>query len=391
MLRSLNIKYDLHEDYIIKTATEQGELIDAFNLLQEVYAEKGLTSSEMMIRTTAYHVLPTTTVVVIKKGEKVVGTGTHIADSALGLPLEKIFNIDKLRKTGGKISEISSLAICQEERNRHNGTSLFLHLSKYLQDFSRLVSQDDYLVIATHPVIRDYYKGLFGFMEISHEIKNYNFVDNSPAYGMYLPLGSSEFLEDFKKHFKGRPDHQNIYKFFIETVSTGHLHVANQFYHPQHVFSAKDMDTVFNVLSDTLKKLNIKEIACIRNQYMLDSYDNVLAFPDKTADFSLSRVEARYFLWLYGKIQDGGSGDVRIPNISQGGLQIVFQDGVIGSGDILSLDVTVSKTIRIHMRVEIVWRQGNRLGAKIIEMSDNDAKIWHDLVSSLETRFASVA
>ena len=60
------------------------------------------------MRVTIYHALPTTTTLCAKIDDRVVGTISLIRESALGFPLQRIFDLTAVRAKEGNIAEVSA-------------------------------------------------------------------------------------------------------------------------------------------------------------------------------------------------------------------------------------------------------------------------------------------
>ena len=89
----------------LKLAETQEELEACFKLLHDAYVSAGfMTPDESGMRVTIYHALPTTTTLLAKYDDRVVGTLSLIRESPLGFPLQKIFDIEAIRQAGGGVS-----------------------------------------------------------------------------------------------------------------------------------------------------------------------------------------------------------------------------------------------------------------------------------------------
>lgn len=111
----LKLNYTQIPGVKIKVAETKEEIEQAYKILHDTYLETKLIDEDSSgLRVTKYHALPTTTLCVVKRYEKVIGTFTIIQDSIFGLPIDATSDITELRKRNSKIAEISSLAISRE-------------------------------------------------------------------------------------------------------------------------------------------------------------------------------------------------------------------------------------------------------------------------------------
>ena len=99
------------ERLVLKIAESQEELEACFSLLHDAYVDSGfMTPDPSGMRVTIYHACPFTTTLCAKIDGKVVGTISLIRESALGFPLQRIFDLTAVRAKEGNIAEVSALA-----------------------------------------------------------------------------------------------------------------------------------------------------------------------------------------------------------------------------------------------------------------------------------------
>jgi len=96
----------------LKIAETKEELEACFAVLHDAYVDSGFMKPDPSgMRVTIYHALPTTTTLCAKYDGEVVGTISLIRESALGVPLQKIFDLNSVREKEGLIAEVSALAV----------------------------------------------------------------------------------------------------------------------------------------------------------------------------------------------------------------------------------------------------------------------------------------
>jgi len=84
---NLRLEYDLPKDFTIEVVSSVEEMEAAFRILHDAYVDAGYMKPHPTgMRILPQHLLLTTTVVVAKLGQEVIGTVSMIRDSALGLP-----------------------------------------------------------------------------------------------------------------------------------------------------------------------------------------------------------------------------------------------------------------------------------------------------------------
>ena len=153
-------------------ARHREDLEKSFNLVFREYVSRGYIPRHYKsnIRVSPYNALPSTTTFVVKKGNKVIATVTLIPDSAMGLPMDKIYSkeCDALRKKGRRISEVSQLSIDSRifpkgwfSMFNFNKLIFVFRLFKLVFDYARHVVGLDELCIAVNPRHQYLYKFLF--------------------------------------------------------------------------------------------------------------------------------------------------------------------------------------------------------------------------------------
>jgi hypothetical protein len=86
----------------LKIAETKEELEACFAVLHDAYVDSGFMKPDPSgMRVTIYHALPTTTTLCAKYDGEVVGTISLIRESALGVPLQKIFDLNSVREKEG--------------------------------------------------------------------------------------------------------------------------------------------------------------------------------------------------------------------------------------------------------------------------------------------------
>lgn len=167
-----------------------------------------------------YISLSTTAVFLAKKDKKIIGTVSVIIDSDLGLPMDEVYKkeIDTLRLSGGKVAEISQLAINKEFFSRNGSSSLIVVMRLFKLVFHYcLYSKIDNICIAVNPKHSSFYDTLF-FKNIG-ELKRYQSLNNAPAIVKTLDLHNFNFIKEQKKTLIGKiisdPPDYRIFKKYL--------------------------------------------------------------------------------------------------------------------------------------------------------------------------------
>ena len=107
LLKKVDYDFRLPDGIVFKPAENQAEIEAALEILHDSYVDQNLMNPQKgNIRITKYHILPTTSILVVKLRGEVIGTMSIIMDSAFGLPLEELWGLDHLRKKYSRLCEV---------------------------------------------------------------------------------------------------------------------------------------------------------------------------------------------------------------------------------------------------------------------------------------------
>ncbi len=257
-----------------------GEDVDAaFKLVHESYVEEKFAApSESGRRATIYHALPTSKILVAKRGGRVIGAITVIKDNRFGLPVDEIIDISKLRSNGARIAEISSLAIHPEHRGA-SGAILF-HLFKYML----LTSVNSYgisrFVIAFNPGRVALYEAILLFSLLNRKpIEKYGFANNAPAICATLNLSAAS--DRLYRVYGKKPMRKNLHKFFFGGLSemerrNMRFPGASPSRDCTFALSPERMDFFFNKCTNLFQNINGDQRRLLKEIFPGDEYHRVI-------------------------------------------------------------------------------------------------------------------
>lgn len=172
----------LARDIRVKLASSQQEWEEALQLVTANYQARGFEEAGTHLRFTAYHALPSTTVLVAKEQGRVVATFTLVPDNPLlGLPMDRLYESETraLRQAGNRLVETTCLA----DRD--------LSLREFLQVFTSLIqlawqSHGNVAnVITVNPRHSAFYQKAYGYLPLGPR-RSYDQVQGAPAEAFYL-------------------------------------------------------------------------------------------------------------------------------------------------------------------------------------------------------------
>jgi GNAT superfamily N-acetyltransferase len=197
----------------LKIASTEAELEACFGLLHDAYVASGFMRPHPSgLRVTPYHALPTTTTLCAKVDGQVVGTLSIVREGVFGFPMQSVFDIDGVRAKGGRIAEISALAV--HPKWRRTGGSILFPLMKFMYGYCTEYFDVRHLVIAVNPAHIEMYESVLFFRRLTQTVVDrYDFVNGAPAVGATLDL--QEAPEVFQRAYGHKPGRRNLHRFFV--------------------------------------------------------------------------------------------------------------------------------------------------------------------------------
>lgn len=266
---------------VLKIADTQEELEACFKLLHDAYVSSGFMMPDPSgMRVTIYHALPTTTTLCAKLDDQVVGTLSLIRESAIGFPLQRIFDLTDVREKEGQIAEVSALAV--HPRYRRTGGTILFPLMKFMYEYCTTFFDTRHLVIAVNPRHIEMYESLLFFKRLTaHMVENYDFVNGAPAVGATLDLKFAP--EIMRKAYAGKAPNRNLHRYFCE-IKLANIQIPHRRFFTTNdpVLTPDLIDYFFNRKTSVFADLSDRKKALLHLIYDLPAYQNVLPpLPDK--------------------------------------------------------------------------------------------------------------
>lgn len=361
---------DVPSDLVIKIAETKEEFEQAYQILHDSYVEYGYSKPAANgMRILKYFSLPTTTTIVAKLGDRVIGTLTIIRQSPMGLPLDKEFDISHLSGPGKTVVEISSLAIASAYRNKRG--VIFLPLCAYICQYVSNFIYADYVVISVNPAWVEFYKAILLFSPLSKTVvENYDFANGAPAVGLYL--SGPDWLPNLKKVYEKKPVEKNIFRLFQETKTSYFRWPDRKFVKAMDpMFTPELLNYFFNVKSNVFRSLSEKEAGFLKLYYSTPEYSSVLPRTEQLFTRNSSR-----FLTSSTAISSTGV-IVKVIDSSLTGIKIL---GNVPD-DSFELKVKISENDFAQLSVVKAWEDSSRkiFGAKIVKSNS----VWGEYIEYL--------
>jgi hypothetical protein len=280
---------------VLKIAETREELEACFRVLHDAYVHEGFMKPDPSgLRVTIYHALPTTTTLLAKLGDEVVGTISLVRESALGFPMQKIFHLGDIRHAGGNIAEVSSLAV--DQRYQKQGGIMLFPLMKFMYEYSTRFFDTRHLVIAVNPNRIGLYEAILFFKRLKQNlVDHYDFVNGAPAIGAHLDLKLAP--EVFRRCYDHKPDEQNLYRYFVNTdLPNIHFPDKRFFTTNDPVMTPELLHYFFNQRTEVFAHLSDREKRMLHAIYDLPAYQDVLpSLPDRDMRQTGNRRKHRRF------------------------------------------------------------------------------------------------
>ena len=264
---------------VLKIAETREELEACFKLLHDAYVSSGfMKPAESGLRATIYHALPTTTTLCAKYDGEVVGTLSLIRESVFGFPLQAIFDLKEIRVRGGKIAEVSALAVHPDFRK--TGGAILFPLMKFMYEYCTTFFDTRHLVIAVHPTRIEMYESLLFFNRLTeNEVANYDFANGAPAVGASLDLRTAP--KKYKQTYNTKKARKNLYEYFTKLKLPNIVLPHRRYYTTNDPVMTTDLlDHFFNQRTKVFQALSTRERMLLHSIYNLPEHQKMLPVID---------------------------------------------------------------------------------------------------------------
>ena len=286
---------------IFKIAETREEFEGCFRLLHDAYVRNGYMEPDpSRMRVTVYNALPTTTTLCALFDNKVVGTLSLIRESAIGLPLQRAFDLTSVRAKRGNIAEVSGLAIDPAFQQR--GGMILMPLMKCLYEHCTTFFDTRHLVIAVNPRHIETYEALLFFRRLSaNVVPGYDFVNGAPAVGATLDLRNAPEL--LRKCYGERPLRRNLHHYFMV------MRLPNIKMPDRRFFTANDplmtpdlIDHFFNRKTNVFATLSDRKKMLLHAIYDLPDFRKVLPPLSLPTGAAMVRQHRRFSVRCPGRL-----------------------------------------------------------------------------------------
>lgn len=368
-------------------ARSKEELEAAFKLLHNAYVEQGfIKPQESGMRFIIQHALPTTSILIAKMNEVVVGTISVMRDTPLGLPMEKAFDISHLKVKGQRVAEFSSLAIHPDFRRSMSGV-IFFPLTLYAANFAKNCFGTDFLVFNLYPHHADFYNAIFGSSYLKSQKAIADDYLGTPAAGIQLDL--KEVVEFAREKYDGLPAERNLYDYTFFKKHSYCIYPASDFGSINHPVMTPDIFRYFFIeKSKILEDISLLEGQVLNSYYPLDAFSNVIPMFKKKSQEDL-RVDCRWDVKLLGEQVDYKKNErnvVSFTDVSRWGFK-ANAEREFKIQNLYTFEIKLSDQKIAVIIATPVWSSRGEYGFKIIEENEH----WHEIIILQERKLIAIA
>jgi hypothetical protein len=312
--------------------------------------------------------LPSTTTLICKDGNEIIGTISLIADSGFGLPSDNYQNLGRLRKKNLRLIEITGLSVKEKD--------ILLPLTKFAFEYATRFMKGDAFIISASPELRDVFSSVFLFSD--HDsgklLKNERYIEEPEVLQILSFHGIEAKYEEVYGHY---PEGYNLHHYFFE-MSFSEFQFPKRRYQfaINPIFTPEQLRYFFIERKNILYHLSEKERFYLSDYYHYPEFqDLILKDTDKKPAYRRSspRIPVRY----QASVINSGAGRIRSGEVNQialHGLSLSIQGMDFEVGEKISVMVDLEES-RVKVQGSIVWTSEHGAGVKL----DSVPQSWLDI------------
>ncbi len=365
---------------VFKIAETEEELTAAFRLLHDHFLDRyGIKDQGKDIFLSKYHALPTTSVLIVRYKDIVVGTATIIRETPFGLPNGPALDLDKLRHEIPRLGELAYFAIRPEFRS--GAKSIFFPFYKYMLSYAIHCMNLDGFTISVHPERAEFYEGILLFKPISDvPIENLEHHFGKPATVMTMKF--SEVESRLQSVYGAKKPEQNLYHYLTQELGED-FRLPNR-----HLPRVSDpvmnptlMDYYYNQQTQIFADLTDVEKGILNAFYPFPSFRMVIP-QSQNVVYMHQRKFPRFEVDCRGAFESGGyQHPLRVLDVSKSGLQVLLPAAVAAPTQV---QIQVSDRQVSTVEVEPIWKSEDGMCGLRVRRADEH---WYRFIGSLRSDY----
>jgi hypothetical protein len=375
--KMITLNYQIPENITFKLASTRKEYEQAFSIVYERYNELTyIDECNSELSFSKIHLLPVTSILVVKEHDEVIAVMSIVLDSGLGLPLESGWDISKERASSHRIAEVGSLVISSKVEKRLKGL-IFLPLSAFMYRVCVDLLGIDKIIIATSKKASIFYKAILLFKSLGEG--KYSRVKGRESECQFLDFKKAH--TKYKKVYGNKKAKKNFYNFMVN-------HYFKEFELPdQSMSSLLNRGLSIEDINYFLEKKSglFSDLSKIEKLYISSNYKNfTFSGSHKKGDEPSSERDVHRYMVKFSikKIDDSivETDSSFVLDASRGGVKISFSEMDQKQGK-FKITLCTPHHGEISLEVETVWNHSSKMGLKIL--NSNNIK-WNFLMDDLE-------
>lgn len=249
----------------------------------------------------------------------------------------------------------------------------------------------DTLVIATHPMVQDFYRCILLFEPIdNYKVHKYEFVQGAEAVGQFLRINGKAEAE-WERTYDHLPDKRNLFKYFLKTdLKNFQLNTQSSNRMGDIVFSPALLQYFFSHQTDVIESLSTRERQTLSNLYFYGPYRSVIGV--KPTETHSARNFARFSVLCHCAISDRASGKPHVATgleASRRGLKLRLKNAhKYQVGQDVEIAVQLSPELTATVKGRVIWELSDLKQIGII-LSDPISTEWHAFIDHMERQLLS--
>lgn len=218
ILRSqFGISYDIPSDYVFKQAETEDEIEQALRLVYDSYTKLGYINKKIeQLHFNTFLCLPTTTILILKHRDEVIGTMSIVPDSPFGLPCEATWDIKAIKASKKRVAEVSSLTIKNTHKNSRG--HLLLTFCKLMYEYNLKTLNLDAVFMAATLEVEPFYTDLLLFKRaVPVTGQEHKSVNGNKSTCCVLDF--NEAKAEFIREYGSKEKEKNLFYFFTSFKS----------------------------------------------------------------------------------------------------------------------------------------------------------------------------
>lgn len=361
------VDYNLSDDYVFKQAETVQEIEEALHIVYENYTNLGyIDQKEVELHFNAFLCLPTTTILVVKYKEEVIGTMSIVADSSFGLPTETTWDLSKIRSKYKNIAEISSLSI--KKTHKSSKGHILLTLCKLMWEYCTETLKNDCVVMAGTQEVESFYTDLLMFEKVTSKTgQEHKLVKGNKSTCCYLDMihAKEKYRLDYEK---GDPK-IDLHHFFMvyksPRVFLPQKHISLQGLHLKKNTAMIQILEKFPALNEMFTPADKMKLS---NLDPLEKMDRAMNFENMTSRV-YPRVSVRSMDGFLYHAESSLMIDAKLVDVSNQGIGIKLREHLKAQKSdkfVLIFDLE-GEPMSIHCSLQ--WARGYDCGFVILEKS----------------------